>query len=172
MESELTSFTGDKAMATKTKRGPNKTSFVRDFLQKNPTATRKAVEEAWREAGHEGPISSALVSNLRSKLGLTGSRRSGSKAAEGKGAPESIKATAGRPKRRKRRRSARVKKNGSVAESAEGRKTRSGGLDGALAEIEGDIDRLIFKTMALGGMEEIEEGLRKVRRLLYRSYRM
>ena len=42
-------------------------------------------------------------------------------------------------------------------------------MDLALAEIEGDIDRLIFKLMDVGGMEEIEGGLRKVRRLLYRS---
>jgi hypothetical protein len=39
-----------------------------------------------------------------------------------------------------------------------------------IEEVEGDIDRLIFKLIALGGMEEIEDELRKVRRLLYRSY--
>ena len=39
-----------------------------------------------------------------------------------------------------------------------------------LAEVEADIDRLIFKLIAVGGMEEIEDELRKVRRLLYRSY--
>jgi hypothetical protein len=38
-----------------------------------------------------------------------------------------------------------------------------------MAEIEGDIDRLIFKLIALGGMETIEDELRKVRRLLFRS---
>ena len=37
-----------------------------------------------------------------------------------------------------------------------------------LEEVEGDIDRLIFKLIALGGMEEIEDELRKVRRLVYR----
>ena len=42
-------------------------------------------------------------------------------------------------------------------------------MDLALAEIEGDIDRLIFKLMDVGGMEEIEDELRKARRLLYRS---
>ena len=39
-----------------------------------------------------------------------------------------------------------------------------------MGEIEGDIDRLIFKLIAVGGMETIEDELRKVRRLLYRSY--
>src|SRR5262249_21371413 len=55
-------FPGRTVMATKTN-GQSKSAFVRDFIGKNPTANRKAVEGAWRKAGHEGPISSALVSN-------------------------------------------------------------------------------------------------------------
>ena len=39
----------------------------------------------------------------------------------------------------------------------------------SIAEVEADIDRLIFKLMGVGGMESIEDELRKVRRLLYRS---
>jgi hypothetical protein len=124
--------------------GPQgKTAFVRDFIKKNPTANRKAVEEAWLAAGNEGPISSALVSNLRSEMGLTG---------------------------KKRRRPAKGKVTGTIPEPPDVRRPRSGGRDAALAEIEGDIDRLIFKLIALGGKEEIEDELRKVRRLLYRSY--
>lgn len=157
-------------MATKTKKGPNKTSFVRDYIEKNPTANRKAVEEAWLAAGHEGPISSALVSNLRSKLGLTGNLRNGSRTAERNDVPESVKATAGTKKSKKRGRPAKGKASGAVAEPIKERMPRSVGRDGALAEIEGDIDRLIFKLIALGGLETIEEELRKVRRLLYRSY--
>jgi hypothetical protein len=159
-----------RAMATKTKKSPNKTAFVRDFVQKNPTANRKAVEDAWREAGHEGSISSALVSNLRSELGLTGNLRSGSRTAGSNGTPASVKAKARRPKHTKRGRGAKGRASGIVVESTEGQMPRSVGRDGALAELERDIDRLIFKLIALGGMEEIEEGLRKVRRLLYRSY--
>src|SRR5262249_52909223 len=149
-----------------------KTAFVRDFIRKNPTANRKAVEEAWLAAGNEGPISSALVSNMRSKMGLTGNVRSGSKAAESNGAPGSGAATGGGKKARKRRRSARSQVRGTIAERSKERRPRFVGRDGALAEIEGDIDRLIFKLIALGGMETIEEELRKVRRLLYRSYPM
>ena len=59
-------------MAKRAKKGPNKCSFVRDFITSNPEANRRAVEEAWLAAGHEGVISSALVSNLSAKLGLTG----------------------------------------------------------------------------------------------------
>ena len=73
------------------------------------------------------------------------------------------------PQPRKRGRGAK-KASGPVTETTEERTPRSAGRDGALAEIEGDIDRLIFKLMALGGMEAIEEGLREVRRLVYRSY--
>ena len=39
-----------------------------------------------------------------------------------------------------------------------------------LDDVERQLDRLIFKLIALGGLEAIEEELRKVRRLLYRRY--
>jgi hypothetical protein len=56
-----------------------------------------------------------------------------------------------------------------VAAPAPEPKPRSGGRDGALAGIERVLDHLIFKRMGVGGMERIEDELRKVRRLLYRS---
>jgi hypothetical protein len=130
-------------MATRTKKGPNKSAFVRDFIQKNPKANRKAVEEAWLAAGHKGVISSALVSNLRSRLGLMGQER---------------------------RRGAKGSASTTIGEPTLEREPRSAGRDGALDGIEGDIDRLIFKLIALGGMEEIEDELRKVRRTLYRRH--
>jgi hypothetical protein len=153
-------------MATKTK-GPSKSAFVRDYIGKNPTANRKAVEEAWRKAGHKGPISSALVSNLRRALGLIRSPSSGSEDAGGDGAPESVKSTGRKPKRRKRGRGAKA--SGMVAAPAMETKSRSGRRDGVLAGIERDLDHLIFKLMGAGGMETIEDELRKVRRLLYRG---
>ena len=36
-----------------------------------------------------------------------------------------------------------------------------------LDELEADIDRLIFKSMAIGDLIEIENSLRQARRLLY-----
>ena len=39
----------------------------------------------------------------------------------------------------------------------------------ALTELEGDIDRLIFKVMGVGDLTQIEDSLRQVRRLLYVS---
>jgi hypothetical protein len=154
-------------MATKTV-GQSKSAFIRDFIRKNPTANRKAVEQAWREAGHEGPISSAIVSNLRRELGLTGNLRSSPGSAEGDGAAESPKAKASRPRKRRRRRTGKT--SGANATPASERKSRSGGRDQVLAEIEGDIDRLIFKLMVVGGLEAIEDELRKVRRLVYQNH--
>jgi hypothetical protein len=154
-------------MAKRTKKSVNKSAFVRDLLQKNPEANRRAVEEAWLAAGHEGLISSALVSNTRSKLGLTGDSRT----AESNGATESAKTAPRKLQGKKRGRRARGEKNGIVSEPTRERKPRSGGRYGALAEIEGDIDRLIFKLIALGDMEEIEDELRKVRRRLILSQR-
>ena len=146
-------------MATKTKNAVNKSAVVRDILQKNPGANRRAVEEAWLAAGQEGVISSALVSGLRSKIGLMG----GSRTAERNGASESDQTRVGRPKGKRGRR-AKGETNGTM-----GRKSRSGGRAAALADLEGDIDRLIFGLIALGGMEVIEEELRKVRRRLILS---
>src|SRR5262249_26937556 len=111
-----------------------------------------------REAGHEGPISPSLVSNLRRELGLTGDKQGGSRPADGNGVAGPPKGRKSKPKKRRR----------SVTPATE-RKPLSGRRDKAMAEIEGDIDRLIFKLMDVGGMEGIEDELRKVRWLLYRS---
>jgi hypothetical protein len=155
-------------MASKTA-GQSKSAFVRDFIGKNPTANRKSVEQAWREAGHEGPISSALVSNLRRELGLTGNTQRRVRPAEGNGAAGAPVAgpKAARPKKRRRRRKAKV--SSAEATPITGPKPSWGGRARGLAEIEEDIDRLIIKLMTVGRFEGIEHELRKVRRLLYRS---
>jgi hypothetical protein len=155
-------------MATKTA-GQSKSAFVRDFIRKNRVANRQVVEKAWHEAGHEGTISSALVSTIRRELGLIGNKRGAPRPTDGNGAPEALQAKAGasKPRRRGRRRTGKTRDaNGTPAT---GRKPSSGGRDRALAEIEQDLDRLIFKLMSRGGFEAIEHELRKVRRLLYHS---
>ena len=40
----------------------------------------------------------------------------------------------------------------------------------AIDNLEADIDRLIFKVMALGGSSAIEDALRQARRLLYTAF--
>jgi hypothetical protein len=155
-------------MASKTA-GPSKSDFIRDFIRKNRAANQKAVEQAWHEAGHKGTISSALVSTIRRKLGLIGNKRGAPRPTGSNGAPEALQAKAGasKPRRRGRRRTGKTRDaNGTPAR---GRKPLSGGRDRALAEIEQDLDRLVFKLMVLGGFEAIERELRKVRRLLYHS---
>ena len=59
-------------MATTTTAAPGKTSFVKEFLQGNPQANAKAVNEAWTAAGMKGTISHPIISQVRKQLGLTG----------------------------------------------------------------------------------------------------
>jgi hypothetical protein len=51
-----------------------KTSFVREFLQYNPQAKAKAVNEAWAAAGMKGTISHTVISEGRKQLGLIGNQ--------------------------------------------------------------------------------------------------
>jgi hypothetical protein len=136
------------AQATKT-RGQGKSQFLKEYLHDNPRATARAVNEAWRSAGMDGSISESLVNNMRSKLGLTGNLRARSKgtkkaAQKGGKAVASGKGTTGKP----------LQLN-----------TRSR----QIADLESEIDRLIFKAMHIGGLARIEESLRETRRLLYRT---
>ena len=59
-------------MATTATAAPGKTSFVKEFLQGNPQANTKAVNEAWTAAGMKGTISHPIISQVRKQLGLTG----------------------------------------------------------------------------------------------------
>jgi hypothetical protein len=131
-----------------TGRGGNqgKTAFVTKHLRRDPGASDEAINEAWAAAGNEGGISGSLLYKIRAKRGLTGKKK-------GRGA---------RKKGRAGRTSAPVIETQKPVNGRTGRGR-------VLAEVEGDIDHLIFKMMRVGGMEEIEGELRKVRRLLYRS---
>ena len=59
-------------MATTATAAPGKTSFVKEFLQDNPQANAKAVNEAWTAAEMKGTISHPIISQVRKQLGLTG----------------------------------------------------------------------------------------------------
>jgi len=77
---------------------PGKTSFVKEFLQGNPQANTKAVNEAWQAAGYEGTISPTLVNKTKVKMNLTGNLRGNSKtAAKGKSAPRMPKTATATP---------------------------------------------------------------------------
>ena len=60
-------------MATATK-SQGKTSFVREFLQNNPQANARAVNQAWTAGGMKGTISHPVISEVRKQLGITGSQ--------------------------------------------------------------------------------------------------
>jgi hypothetical protein len=151
-------------MATTTQRDQGKTEFVRRVLTENRYANAKIVIDEWQKSGHEGTISETLVNRMRSEMGLAGNLRSG----RPKGS--TTKATAGKPKYTGKKRG-RKPKSAQLApsngRSVEEPRAKSGGRHNQLAALEADIDVLLFKVMNLGGLEEIENSLRKTRRLLY-----
>jgi hypothetical protein len=151
------------------KRNQGKTEFVREVLSRNPHANAKAVREEWAKAGNSDSISQTLVNKQRSLMGLTGNikggrpRRSESAVAEKR--PYTGKKRGRKPK------SAGL--NGSRAtgngRSFEEPRVRAGGRSAQLSQIEAEIDRLLFRVMNLGGLEGIEDSLRRTRRLLYQA---
>ena len=60
-------------MATATK-SLGKTSFVKEFLRKNPQGNTESVNEAWAAAGMKGTISHPVVSLVRKEQGLIGNQ--------------------------------------------------------------------------------------------------
>ena len=118
------------------------------------------MNEAWTKAGFDGSISGTLVNKMRSELGLTGNlrRKSGkTKAASGR-SPTPARSGAG-----SRRGSPPRRPDHSEFETRGRKSARTLGL----IDLEGDIDRLVFKVMGIGNLPEIEDSLRQVRRLVY-----
>lgn len=158
-------------MGAEIEKGRGKTVFITEFLEDHPTANAKAVKEAWTDAGHDDTVSVTLVQKVRTALGLVGNIRRG-RSAEGKGvavANRSVPKRRGRkpgPSRPKGR--PRLDRNGSqnapTTSQATVRQTDSRAR--VIEEAEADIDRLIFRLMGVGGLEEVENTLRKVRRRL------
>ncbi|HEX8204176.1 MAG TPA: hypothetical protein VF590_27105 [Isosphaeraceae bacterium] len=148
-----------------------KLEFVREMLQQDPNANEKTVNEAWQEAGNQGSISRSSVGKVRAEMGLTNKRRPRNRKAEE--APARKSAT--RPTQRRSEpagagqaaESPRARGNGAPAEAASSASANSGGDRGRLIEeLEGDLDRLLFRVMSLGGLTEVEDLLRRSRRLL------
>ncbi len=136
---------------------PGKTMFAKEFLNDHPKVNFNDVNEAWTAAGFAGSISRTLVDKMRASLGLTGNLRGKTKkiriTTKGKAIPSGKKL--GRP-----RKEPTAVLNG----QPRGRKSNR---SLAMNELEADIDRLIFKMMAVGDLTEIEDALRRARRLLY-----
>lgn len=147
------------------RRGQGKTEFVKQVLRKNPKANAQKVREEWAAAGHSDSISQTLVNKQRSLLGLAGNIKGGR--------PKKSESAAGEKKPYTGKKRGRKPKSASLNghhEAAEGRAGgRAAGRPAQLSQIEADIDRLLFRVMNLGGMEDVEDGLRRTRRLLYQS---
>jgi hypothetical protein len=143
---------------------PNRTTFTTRHLEKNPTATSKAVNTAWTEAGHSGQVSTTLVSKLRRELGLVGNVRGrpraalngshGTPAAKSKGVKKGTKSN--------RQPSSTTSTGTKSSHSA----SRSRVLDG----VDAGIDELVFTLKKLGGFADVEAALRTARRVLARSH--
>jgi len=141
------------ARMSQTVSSPGKSMFVKEFLNDHPQGNVVAVNEAWQAAGFDGTISKTLVDKTRALLGLTGKLSGNSK---------------------KTRRSAKGTKRGRpVKETAAAVNVQPRGSKSArtlaLTDLETDIDRLIFKMMAIGDLTEIEDTMRQARRMLYQA---
>ena len=137
-----------KPATNKSKIAPGKTMFVKEFLNDHPQGNVVAVNEAWKAAGFDGSIGSTLVNTMRASLGLTGNLRRNTKRSK----------TSATSKKR-----AEPRKETTAASNGQPRANRSTVLN----DMEAEIDRLIFKAMAIGDLTEIEDTLRQARRLLY-----
>jgi len=135
---------------------------VEQFLRENPQGNVGAVLDAWKSSGKSGSISGTLINKTRSRLGLTGNLRGRPR----KGAPKAI------PGKRRWRRPKGAEAAEAPAAARVETRGRKSNRDKALIELETEIDRLIFKAMEMGGMAEIEQGLRDARRLLFAAQAM
>ena len=136
------------AIKNKTATSPGKGMFVKEFLHDNPQGNVDAVNKAWQAAGFDGTISPSLVKTMRASMGLTGNLLVNTKKSK-------TSATA--------KKQVTPQKETTATVNVQPRHARSVVLN----DLEADIDRLIFKAMAIGDLTEIEDTLRQARRLLY-----
>jgi hypothetical protein len=156
-------------MPATAKRNQGKTEFVRSVLDRNPYANARIVREEWAAAGHADSISQTLINKQRSAMGLTGNIKGGRP-------KKSDSAGAARPAYKGKKRGRKPKPAGVAVAGASGNgrsfdasKVKAGARPAQLSQIEAEIDRLLFRVMSLGGMENIEDSLRRTRRLLYQT---
>jgi hypothetical protein len=119
-----------------------KTAFVKEFLQSDPQATPRIVNDAWKAAGKKGTISKSLVKKSRAAL-----RQAGNRSVRPAPKPSTANAPA-----------ARTVAPPSLALHARER------LEANSPELEAEIDRVLFKVIEEGGMSDVEEALRAARR--------
>jgi len=139
--------------------GRNKSAFLSDLLQKSPGINEQGAVEAWKKAGNEGTISSSLYYTTKATLKRKAAGGTGDAAGPAGAAPRKSGPKAPAPKA-----------VGKTAAPDREWKAKTDDRERMLTDVEGDIDRIIFKLMVLGGMERIEDELRSVRRTVTRSH--
>ena len=151
------------------RRSEGKTAFVKEVLKRNPLANAKTVRDEWVASGRSGSISQTLVNKQRSVMGLAGNLKGGRPR-------RSETAVAEKPRYTGKKRGRKPKSASANGQEAMGNgmafgapKAKTGGRPAQLSQIEADIDRLLFRVMNLGGLENIEDSLRQTRRLLYQA---
>jgi opacity protein-like surface antigen len=130
---------------------PGKAMFVKEFLNDHPQGNVRSVNEAWTAAGFNGTISKTIVYKVKSSLGLTGNLQANTKKSKSSAAAKKLVSP-------RKKTAATVNLQPRMSNSAR---------TVELNEMEADIDRLIFKAMGIGDLAEIEDTLRRARRLLY-----
>jgi len=153
-------------MATAVGKEQGKSEFVRAALGRDPKANPTTVNQAWKATGHSGDISGSLVHKIRADMGLTGNLRSRSKVSRYPGVSTSRRGFSSRASGRD------TEARGNGTQALGGTVTKSGSTDRArvLEDLESEIDRLIFRIMGMEELPEVEEALRRARRLLVLSH--
>ncbi|MBV8345974.1 MAG: hypothetical protein JO034_25145 [Singulisphaera sp.] len=163
-------------MATIKGKDEGKSMFLKEYLADHPDAAKEAIDAAWQEAGHEGSISTSLISKVRRDLGRTGKGRAtvksrarggtdtrpsaGSKS-DARGASPAIE---GRIPEKENVPVTGGSERQAEPQPAGGNETR------VLIRWEGAIDDLLHEIKLAGGLPEFEETLRRARRILVRSH--
>ncbi len=133
-----------------------KGKFIREFFASNHDANEQSINEAWTADGHDGQISTSLISKIKADLGLTRRNKASAKPAE-----PAVAKRRGRP-----RKDALVLNGDHAARPARPAAAASHDEDDTLDELEDSIDELIAKLRHLGGRQDAIKALRRARRML------
>lgn len=147
--------------------GPSKTAFVEEMLGRKPKANVKAVNEEWRTAGNQDKISDSIYYKVKRELGGSGMNTSSSSK---KPKPGSASRTPAARAAARTTGEARPESSGETNVSSSVSRSESRERERVLDRVEDGIDDLIIELKELGGMEEVLEALRKVRRVVVRSH--
>jgi hypothetical protein len=155
--------------------GKKKSEFVTRFLERNPEANYNAANEAWRRAGNKDGISTSLFYKAKSEVTASAAKRTTN------GAHAAL--TASRPKAAAEpaRKPAAPAPQGILTSAANGLESTprsTGKVSGGprkfdadvLDDLEAQMDRLIYRIMQIDGLDEVQQHLRRARRLLVRSH--